>query len=210
MVKTPGPALSLAASGSLGQALTFSTAKGRAYLKRKPTPKQPRSGLQASMRAMMKFLTQNWQHLDAQQQATWADAYATQFLSTYNAYLRYNLVRWRRTTPPSKAYPATEEHQPAVMCTFTATGGVRHVNLNAKLDINPEDNWSGLLFHKPGAWPSPKFAELVYVFRLDDLDTHTWIHSPLPVGTHYYLLLTAADDGNTNWEQYQIDNALVT
>ncbi len=210
MVKLKGPGFGIAASGSLGDAITYSTSKGRAYVKKKPNPKQPRTGAQLSMRAMMKFLSQQWQNLNANQQTTWANAYPDPQLNNYNAFLRHNLERWRRKASPSKAYPATESGTHPTFITLAAAGGPRHVVLEMQANITIGDNWLFLLFHSDTAPPDPDFDKLIHCQRAEDLNPYKWTHTPLAAGTHYYVIISATDSGRTAGRVIDADSAVVT
>ena len=210
MVKLKGPGLSAAASGSIGDAITFSSAKGRAYVKNKPTPAQPRSSGQVSMRAMMTFLVQQWKNLTSNQQVTWADAYPDPELNNYNAYIRHNLKRWRSVRAPSKAYPAAEAARHPNAINLTATGAGRHVTLDMQASTPPFDNWLLLLFHSKTATPGGEFDKLIHCELAEDTDHHYWTHSPLTPGTHYYRIVSATDDGNPTGFATATDSAIVT
>lgn len=210
MVKLKGPGLSAAAIGSLADAITFSSAKGRAYLKKKPTPKQPRSGEQLSMRAMMRFLSQQWVNLLTSYQVTWADAYPDPELNNYNAYLRHNLERWRRQTTPIKGYPYDPIGTHPWGIGLAATGGVRHIDLLMSCAIAAGDNWLLLLFHSTVATPDADFDKLIHCQLADDTNPHYWTHTPLTIGTHYYRIISATDDANPTGFKTATDDAVVT
>lgn len=105
MVKLTGPGLATKATGGLADALIFSSSKGRAYLKTKRKPKQPRTGAQIGMRAMMKFLAPAWSLTPGRDPTTWSDLATEAAISPFNAYLGYNLERWRNADPPTINYP---------------------------------------------------------------------------------------------------------
>jgi len=210
MVKLKGPGFGTAASGSLADAITYSISKGRAYVKKKPTPKQPRSGLQVSGRAIMRFLVPRWKNFSTAIRETWQDAYPDPHINEYNAYIRYNLERWRRQAPPTKAFPATETGLPADSLNMTATGGVRHVELDMWIPGSVRDNWSGLLFHSATGWPDHDVVDLVHFQIMGGTLHYKWTHTPLAVGTHRYKLFCASEDGNTTWSPTVTDAAVVT
>lgn len=210
MVKLKGPVLSVAAGGTIGKTATYANWKGRAYLKFKPTPAQPRSGLQVSMRAMMTFLTKQWKQLTDNQQATWANAYPDPQLNNYNAFLRHNLERWRNRRTPSKAYPAAEEGQESASQNINATGGTRHVTLDVNSAGPIRDTWTFLLFHSAIASPDADVDKLIHIFKIEDSDHHFWTHSPLAAGTHYYRIIPTMDDGSVAWFIDRTDSAVVT
>lgn len=152
MVKLKGPALSPKASGTLGGALIFSSSKGRAYLKKHRKPKQPRSGKQKSMRAMMTFLSQAWSPLPGGYPETWQPLADERRVSPFNAYLAANLARWRSQLTPSALYPPTTFGDRDTIATVHGHGGVRsflvHWTINVKkqgwgmcVTIDPVAQW---------------------------------------------------------------------
>ncbi len=199
MVKLTGPVLSRAASGTLGNALTFQKSGKSHTLRKKPTPKQPRSGLQVSMRAMMSFLSKQWKNITPYQNS-WANAYPHEpDLNNYNAYIRFNLERWRTRRPPTQGYPTLEHQTIGTQPDIYAAGQVRHAKILVYLDGDINDNWTFLIFHAIGAWPDLAVDRLIHVeLTIDLLDKH-FTHTPLAAATHYYRAVATAGDGNVNW-----------
>lgn len=211
MVKLKGPSLSIDASGSLADILTFSTSKGRAYVKHKPTPDQPRSGNQVSMRAMMQFLSQQWQNLTAGNQATWADAYPDPSLSNYNAFIKHNLIRWRNKWAPSKEYPAAETGNAGDLVGIETPNGVRHIKISARNAMNQNQIWGVLLFHSLTSTPGNDLSKLVHVFHIPVKDTwYYWTHSPLTAGTHYYRITGITTTGKLDTTKTATGSGVVT
>lgn len=210
MVKLKGPGFGLAASGSLGKAITYSTSKGRAYVKKKPTPKQPRSGPQVSMRAMMTFLSKQWNNLTDNQRATWLNSYPEPHLNEYNSFLKYNLARWRRRTGPTKQFPATGASPIGVVPIIIPTGGVRHVELDMQISGPVFDSWIFLIFHSTIGYQAPVVERLILIQRADDTDHYFWTHSPLTAGTHYYRAYYGTDEGSIAWGFSDDESAVVT
>lgn len=210
MVKLKGPGLSREASGTLANTLTFGKSKRTSTLRKKPTPKQPRSGLQISMRAMMKFLSQHWNEISTARQATWADAYTDPQLSNYNSYLRHNLERWRNYKAPSQLFPAAEALNPAASIQLTSTGGVRHVDHVARVILTANDNWTLILHHIKGGLPPAEMQYMVHIFRATDLTSQYWTHTPLEVGPHGYQLTRASADGKMQITSPDFETPTVT
>lgn len=210
MVKLIGPMHSTRAQGTLASLLNFQHTKGRHTLRKKPVPKQPRSGLQVSMRAILTFLSQQWTTLTAGQKVTWQAIYPGTELSAYNAYLKHNLERWRRREAPSKAYPPAEAGAAGFFSNLTAAGGSRNVVLGASLTLALNDNWLHFLFHSAAATPAPDVANLVHVFLQDAMPAVYWTHTPLAPGTHYYRICPGTDDGNPFFHISDTASAVVT
>ena len=210
MVKLKGPGLSLEASGTAGKILTFGKTKGRAILRKKPVPRQPRSGLQVSMRAMMQFLSQQWKNLTAGEQATWASTDFQISLSMYNAFIKHNLERWRSRKPPSKEYPAAEVNTPSDMPGITARGGTRHVELEMWNGSGIPGNWTLMVFHKFEAPAASDVDQLVHVQLAEAFGMYPWTHTPLKPGTHHYNLTGTSTDGKVDWGVFSSDSTVVT
>ena len=103
MALVTAPLLSMDASGAVGGAIVFSKWKGRNYARALVTPSNPKSGGQVGVRAMFKFLSQEWKNLSAGDQATWeAIAEAASFLP-FNAYQQNGLLRNRNFLAPAQA-----------------------------------------------------------------------------------------------------------
>ena len=126
MVKLNGPLFSMDARGKLADALVFSIWKGRNYARALVTPSNPQSGPQTGMRSMMKFLSQEWTNLDAAEKADWLTRAQQTVISNFNAYVSFNMLRWRSYLNPSKLTPATETGTAPDAPTTTPTGGIRH------------------------------------------------------------------------------------
>jgi hypothetical protein len=93
-MKTTGPCLSLAASGSLGNAITYSRAGGKNICKRKSNPTQPNSLAQIAAREVMKFLINAWKNFSVEEVAYWtAQAYDSP-LNIYTTWLRTQMKKF--------------------------------------------------------------------------------------------------------------------
>lgn len=101
--------MSLDASGTLGDAITFSKWKGRPYVRERVVPSNPKSGAQIGRRTMFKFLTQEWDGLSAPDKATYQDLADQLVASPFNAFLSYNMGRYHNFLAPAKPYPAAED-----------------------------------------------------------------------------------------------------
>jgi len=86
--RTTGPLFSLTASGSVGNVITYSTWKGRPYVRNKVIPLNPNTTLQQNVRKAMKLIVEEWQGEGAPSQLAW-DVYAKPFqMSGCNAYTK--------------------------------------------------------------------------------------------------------------------------
>lgn len=197
MTKVFAPALSLDASGTIGDAITFSKWKGRNYIRERVIPANPRSGLQVGFRSMFAFLAQNWAALTPTEKATWNDLADAAVISTFNAYMAKNQNRWRRFTSPTQDTPATEV---GTVCDFVggstpgATGGVSSVVIDMTTGVINE-NW-GLMIFKAGTGFSTALSNCVAVILGDvTITAYSWLDSPLAAATYYYNTRLFTDDG---------------
>lgn len=210
MVKLKGPAMSVKATGSIGDVLTFSRTKKVQYIKHKPTPAQPQTGNQVSMRMMMKFLSQQWASLTDAYKASWEDAYDDAQITRYYAYIKHNLTRWRSRKAPSKQYPALEAGQAGTGIALYATGKVRHIKIKTAITTSLNEVWGLLLFHSTAGAPDPDFNKLIHVIHITDTQWHYWLNTPLPAGTHYYRVTGFTTTGRLQLGQTATDSGVVT
>jgi hypothetical protein len=107
MVKLTGPLQSLEAAGSIANLLTFQKTLQGTMVKLKSTPPAAKSDLQIGLRAMTKGLVNYWHLITDARQATWQTLADEGHLTRYQAFLGYNMSRWRQCLTPSQTYPAT-------------------------------------------------------------------------------------------------------
>jgi len=94
--------MSLGASGTLADAVTFSIWKGRPYVRERVIPSNPKSGGQTGRRAMFRFLAQAWAALDAADKASYQDLADQLVAAPFNAFMSYNMARWHNFLTPSE------------------------------------------------------------------------------------------------------------
>lgn len=197
MTKVFAPALSLDASGTIGDAIVFSKWKGRHYIRQRVIPANPKSGLQVGFRSMFRFLAQNWAALTAAEKATWNDLADAAVISNFNAYMGANQDRWRRFNSPTQDTPATEA---GTVCDFVggstpaATGGVASITIDTTTGVINQ-NW-GLMIFKSTTGFSTALSNCVAVILADvTITAYTWLDSPLAAATYYYNTRLITDDG---------------
>ncbi len=186
MVKVQGPCFSLGASGKLGGAMVFSRWKGRPYVRELVKPANPKSGGQISMRVMMKFLSQEWSPMGAGSKTSWQAPADAKVVSTFNAFLSANLKRNRSFLGPSEAYPIDPTDTASVIDTFTATPGVREIQIQINDDTLQDENWGFLIFRSLSTGFTPSFSNLHAVLRASGASLVTFVDGPLDPDTYYY------------------------
>lgn len=180
MVRLYGPLMSLDASGTIADAVTFSKWKGRNYARQRVIPANPNSVSQQSVRAMMKFVSQAWAALTTGNKATWQVRADQTTISTFNAYVATNLNRWRSFKLPSKADPADESGVAPAAPTTTVTAGVRELQLSIADGAQLPD-WLWMIFRSVTTGFTPSFSNLVAVIIKTATPT-IYIDAGLPSG----------------------------
>lgn len=151
MAGVRGPLFGLDASGSIGNAITFSKWKGRAYVRIKATPSNPKSAGQIATRSMMKFLSQAWGVLSDANKATWEPLAASGNYSPFNAYVKYNMDLWTQFANPIDAIGEVAGVAP-VLGVMTLTAGVRQAGVSIVV-TTANDLWGVIMFAKLGSAP---------------------------------------------------------
>jgi hypothetical protein len=194
MVKLTGPMMSIDASGTFADTLTFSKWKGRNYARQRVIPENPKTAKQSGVRGMMKFLAQAWTDLVAGEKDDYDAAATARNISAYNEYISQNLARWQMFKSPSKNSPAEEASTPLTITTCVATGGVGHVSLV----ITPSGAtaiWGYALFRDVAEIVTPAWTNCVAAFPADGANPVTFVDSPLAAGTYHYRVAAFNDDG---------------
>jgi hypothetical protein len=204
MVKVYGPLMSFDASGTIAKTATFSKWKGRSYVRQRVVPANPKSALQVSVRAMLRFLSQHWASIGSTPKGTWDDLAAASQISPFNAYVGRNGSRWREFQAPSDAYPATEDGTLPVAALTSATGGPSYIDV--LLTLTTQNDCNGvILFRSPtGAFDTSR-ANAIAVIELDAAafaaGSLVYTDSGLDAGTYYYDARFFDDTGQLGPEE---------
>ena len=185
MVKVNGPLMSMDASGSIAGAITFSRWKGRAYVRQRVVPANPKSVLQVSVRAMMKFLSQAWSDVGTTPQGSWDEIAGDQSISPFNAYIQENLGRWRQFQAPGQTYPTPETGTPPVATLDSAVGGPSYIDLTMTI-TTLNDTWGVILFRSPTGTFTTSRANAIAVIPVTGTGTLVYTDPGLTAGTYYY------------------------
>lgn len=207
MVRVQAPALSLAASGSLGGALVYATWKGRPYVRTLVIPANPRSGGQVGMRAMLKFLSQDWANVSAANQATWETRADQGTVSEFNAYIGYNQFRWRDFLAPTQHDPEDTADTPATLGALTAVAGVRSITVTQAV-TTAADGWGILFFRSPTGTFDTAFDNLKSIRPVDGTNDVIFVDSPLAAGTYYYDSRECTEDGQLSAETGEVNETV--
>lgn len=208
MARVQGPLFSLGASGSLGGAIVFASWKGRAYCRELVKPSNPKSDKQLSVRAMLKWLSQEWAGIGGTAQTSWDDLADADVVSAFNAYIKANLRRWRNFLGVGQdSDPAAGDTGP-IHGAASAAGGVRMATVTmAMTTLN--DAWGLLIFRKTGGAVTAAFDNLVAVKPYDATNDVVFVDTPLDPETYHYDFMSVTKDGLFTDETDPV-NAVVT
>jgi len=194
MVKVNGPAFSLSASGKLGGAIVFASWKGRPYARQLVVPSNPKSAMQTSMRAMMKFLAQVWTSLSVAEKADWEIRAAQTSISPFNAFVAYNQYRWRSFLMPSQDDPATLAGTPSTISGWGATAGIRQITLDWTVGTIA-DGW-GFTIHRATAGTfTESLSNCIAVVACNSQAAFQYVDTPLVPATYYYSYISFTEHG---------------
>lgn len=203
MVKLGQPALSASASGTLADILCFANPNGRRLCKKKPKPRQPNTAKQLSSRAILSFLVHAWSALTDLQRATWTTLGTELNLPPYNAFLKYNLARWRQNRGPSKDYPATDTPvgwEPLLYL----YGGVRCCRMMLRKGAAAED-WGYAIHRLPYNEIPADLSDVATIVPISGVTDQWYDDSPLIAQTYDYAISVLMFNGYVvRFSSYQV------
>lgn len=208
MALVKAPLLSLEASGKLANSIVYSKWKGRPYVRTLVTPSNPKSGGQVGMRAMFKWLAQNWNALSAGDKATWEERADQQIVSPFNAYMSYNQFRWRDFLAPTTIYPEATTDTAPVEGTLAAVAGVRSITVTQPI-TTANEGWAIAFFRALAPALTTAFDNLIGLSIVSGTDDVLWVDSPLVPDTYYYKIRSVTLDGQLGTESSEV-NAVVS
>jgi hypothetical protein len=200
--------MSLDASGSLAGAIVFSKWKGRPYVRELVKPSNPRSGGQVGIRAMLRFLSQDWANIGAVPQASWEDRADAKVISNFNAYIGLNVYRWRDFLGPSDTDPPAATDVQPVLGALAAVAGVRSITVTQPI-TTANDGWGIAFFRSPTGTFTSTFDKLKYCGKIVATADVVFVDSPLDPGTYYYEVRSFTKDGQLGTASTEV-NATVT
>ena len=201
MVKVRGPLISIDASGTLGDAITYSKWKGRSYVRRRVIPANPQTGAQTGRRAMFSFLTKQWDALSSGDQATWQDLADDLVVSPFHAFLSFNVEHWHNFMAPTQALPATRAGTPGGV-TAGPLGSWRENRIAIGMLLSAvNDNWAIAIYASPTALFDTSVANCIMVQQLTTTAMHEWLWTPPTRATWWVDGRLITTDGLLDVEQ---------
>lgn len=95
MARTTGPLLSMDASGSVGNSITFAKWKGRNYVRRYAIPSNPKTTGQTSIRTAMQFYTSIYKANTSAVEAAFEAEAQSKKISPFNAFISAAMKAWK-------------------------------------------------------------------------------------------------------------------
>jgi hypothetical protein len=190
------PALSASASGQLGDTLTYRTFRGRTHTMRRVKPRQPGTYKQIVHRALILWLTRQWDRLTLAQKTSWQSAPLADATSPYHAYLSHNINRYHDTTTPVKRYDHAGTYDVGIATTLVATSLPRAVQIKWT-SVGPLPSWSYALLRRTVVGETHIIHKQTIYIHHDPATNLNYIDSAVIVGTtYYYKLIGLTDDGH--------------
>lgn len=173
------------ASGSLADTVTFSKCKGVSYLKLHQKPKQPRSAKQNAMRAILRFLSEQWKNLSSSDMALWFNLATPANVSNFNAYVSFNLARWRSGLAPSQIPTTDTAGTYGSISPPTATPVSRGVQIDFTV-TDPGNRWLNSIYHVASSEDPKRWDLLIHGMSTLTVGPKSWICRPLDPGTYHF------------------------
>jgi len=185
---------SLDASGTLGDAVTFSKWKGRPYVRERVIPSNPKSGAQVGRRAMFKFLTQQWNGLSALNKATYQDLADQLVASPFNAFISYNMGLWHNFLTPSQDVATAKAGNGSDNALTAAAWEENRIKLTIAGSALAQA-WGIIVFASLTGTFTPSVGNAIIVEADLTIASHTLFWTPPSVTTWYLDTVTFSVDG---------------
>lgn len=193
MVKIAGPLFSLGASGAVANTIVFSSWKGRPYVRERVVPSNPRTATQVAVRAMLRFLAQQWQFISGSYKDTWRQLAAQTNISPFNAYCAHNMKDWRQSLYPGQQYPVTRVSASPGQPTIATTPGYRQCTVKVTAGT-PAPTWGYSIHRSTDSGFTADLSNCIAVITTAQ-GTLGYVDSNIAPGTYYYIAVPFNNDG---------------
>jgi hypothetical protein len=195
MVKVYGPLMSLDASGTLANSITFSKWKGRNYVRERVIPSNPKSGGQVGRRAMFKFLTQWWTTNVTANKATWQTLADELVASPFNAYMKRNMERWHNFLSPHRRSDDTGGDAGSDRALTAAVWEENRIKISSTA-TTANEAWGEVLYASLTNAFTPAVGNGIIVQVDADVDPRDTFWTPPSVATWYFNSMTFSESGD--------------
>lgn len=194
MVKLNAPLMSFDASGTVANAVTFAKWKGRPYARVRVVPANPKTPKQVGIRAVVKFLGQQWASLDDTAKSSWQELATQTNVSPFNAFVGKNAYDWRSQLYPTKTHPAARASTAPSTPTITITAGTRQASI-AIAAGSTKPTWGYSIHRSQQTGLTANWTNCVALVQADANGAASYIDTPLQSGTYYYVAKPFNADG---------------
>lgn len=195
MVKVIGPLGGFDASGSLAGSIVFSKWQGINYVRRLVKPSNPKTGGQVGVRAMFKFLAQNWATIGSTPQASWTTISDGRPMTPFNGYMKENQRSWGNFQSPTATYPAAKTQTPDAVDTFTAVAGVRQITITIDSGSPVTAPWGFMIFRDLTTGFTPAISNCITAIFAEGGNVVTYVDTPLEADQYFYDARSFSFDG---------------
>jgi hypothetical protein len=197
MAKLGGPLMSMSASGTVGNIITFATWKGRPYVRTRVIPANPKTAAQLGVRAMMTFLSQTWAGLSDANKATWDLAADARKVSPFNAFVAANQGFWRDNLPPGKIQTLLRTTLAALIGSTSAAAQGRYMAIDITNGV-AAGQWGNIIYVSPTTGFTPNWNTAQKVAPLASGATGSFLLGPMASGDYYLRYKSFSIDGLFN------------
>ena len=185
---------SLSASGTLADAITFSSWKGRSYVRERVIPSNPKSGDQTGRRAMFKFLTQNWSGVGDADKATWQDLADQLVAARFNGYVSRNMGNWHNFLTPMEGDDGDRGDAGSDNVLTAAVYEENRIKLSLAGTALAEA-WGIAIFAKLAVAADVTVGEVIIVEADTTIAAHDIFWTPPTLGRWYFNSIAFSADG---------------
>ena len=202
MARTDGPLLSLSASGSFADTLTFVKTRRGTNVRAKIHQSSGKTPRQTSQRSLFGGLSEWWSSPAFYPPSNWSAAPRAGNDADFSAMLKINLDRWANFTGPGVSYPVTNTGT-AGGATIFSTGVDGHRVEVVALGFTYVDDWYLMLHRSAINGFTCDNSTMVVSQQIVDGFFDIMYDKEVPSGTWYYRLMTATIDGLLSAESPQ-------
>lgn len=188
MARVSGPLLSIAASGTFADLLTFATQLGRTVAKKKGSPTGEPTLLQRSTRIAFLFFQQSFlRDLTQADRDTWLPTAAANLYSSHNAFSAKNMACLNRNQGPQQTpFINTTDVAPTFTTLYSCSGGAGTIQHDFDV-LAPNDGWCAVARRDFNPPIDATHAPIVRISLLTAAGPQTFIDHNVPPGNYRML-----------------------
>lgn len=180
----------------MGNGTVYSSWNGRAYAKQYTSPSNPNTAAQNSQRVMFHFLTNAWSHIATVAKATWQEPASRTRITPANAFVSYNLDRWKNFLMPQQQFNQAITSSGIGIAFHNTSGGAGFITEDATPSTTT-NIWALVVFRIATTGLAATKNACVAIRPLSDNSDVYIIEEPVPPGTYYHILQFINKDGKT-------------